>query len=95
MFPQDQKQYALERLRKLAGGEVSSIEEINALTIDNMDGFEIIANRKDDEGKPELVYQAMVFDSGGDYFLVVGQTTEDFEVNLEAFKRIARTVRRK
>ena len=95
VFPEHQKQYAVERLEKLAGGEFNSIKESMEVTIDNMNGYEIIANRKDDEDRSELIYQVMLFDTTGDYYIIVGQAKDDFDRNLETYKKIARTFKRK
>lgn len=92
---QNQKKYAEERLKKLPGGELNVIKEIEEITIDNLKGYEIIANGKTKDNKTELVYQVMLFNENGDYYLIVGQTKENFDSYLETFKKVARTFRRK
>lgn len=67
---QNQKKYAEERLKKLPGGENNVIKEINEITIDNLTGYEIIADGKTKEDKPELVYQVMLFNDKGDYYII-------------------------
>ncbi|TDL99587.1 MAG: hypothetical protein C4K58_06765 [Flavobacteriaceae bacterium] len=92
---QNQKKYSEERLKKLPRGELNVIKEINEITIDNLKGFEIVALGKTIDDKPELVYQVMLFNENGDYFLIVGQAKEDFDKYLDDFKMIARTFKRK
>ena len=92
---QNQKKYSEERLKKLPGGELNVINEINEITIDNLKGFEIVANRKTKDDKIELVYQVMLFNESGDYYIIVGQTQEDFKKYLESFKKITKTFKRK
>ena len=92
---QNQKEYSVERLKKLPGGELSVIKEITAVTIDNLSGFEIIADGKSKDNKAELIYQVMLFNSKGDYYIIVGRAKEEFEKNLAAFKKISATFKRK
>jgi hypothetical protein len=92
---QNQKKYSEERLKKLSGGELNIIKEINEISIDNLKGFEIVANGKTKDDNAELVYQVMLFNEKGDYYIIVGQTKDDFSKYLEVFKRIAKTFKRK
>jgi hypothetical protein len=93
--PQNRKKYAEERLKKLPRGELNTIKEINEITIDNLKGFEIVANGKTKDDKDELIYQVILFNENGDYYLMVGQTKEDFDKYLDSFKKIAKTFKRK
>lgn len=92
---QNRKKYAEERLKKLPNGNQSIIKQINEITIDNLNGYEIIANGKTKNNIPELIYQAMLFNDKGDYYMIVGQTKENFEKYLETFKKITKTFKRK
>ena len=92
---QNQKQYAEERLKKLPRGEFNVIKEIKNITIDNLKGYEIIADGKTKDDKPELVYQVILFNDKGDYYIILGQAKEEFEKNLDTLKKIAKTFKRK
>lgn len=92
---QNQKQYAEERLKKLPRGEFNVVKEVNEVTIDNLKGYEIIADGQSKDNKPELVYQVMLFNKKGDYYIIIGKAKEEFQKNLEVYKRIARTFKRK
>ena len=92
---QNQKKYAEERLKKLPRGELNIIKEIKGINIDNLKGFEIVASGKTKDDKAELVYQVMLFNENGDYYIIVGQTKEEFDKYLESFKKIAKTFKRK
>ena len=92
---QNQKKYSEERLKKLPRGELNIIKEINDITIDNLKGFEIVANGKTQDDKAELIYQVMLFNEKGDYYIIVGQTKDDFNKYLESFKKTAKTFKRK
>jgi hypothetical protein len=92
---QNQKKYTQERLKKLPRGELNVIKEINEITIDNLKGFEIVANGKTKDNETELVYQVMLFNENGDYFIIVGQAKEDFDKYLDSFKKTTRTFKRK
>lgn len=91
---QNQKTFAEERLKKLPRGELSVIKGVQAITIDNLKGFEIVANGKTKDDKPQLTYQVMLFTDQGDYYIIVGQSQEDFDKYLESFKKIAKTFKR-
>ncbi len=92
---QNQRKYSEERLRKLPRGELNVIKEINEISIDNLKGFEIVANGKTKDDEAELVYQVMLFNEKGDYYIFVGQTKEEFDKYLDSFKKIAKTFKRK
>lgn len=92
---QNQKKYAEERLKKLPEGELNVIKEIKEITIDNLKGYEIVADGKTKDDKPELVYQVILFNDKGDYYIIVGQAKEDSQKNLETFKKITKTFKRK
>ncbi len=92
---QNQKKYSEERLKKLPGGELNIIKEIKEITIDNLKGFEIVADGKTKDNKAELVYQVMLFNDKGDYYIIVGQAKEDFDNNIVTFRKIAKTFKRK
>lgn len=92
---ENQKQYCIERLKKLPRGELNKPKEINPIQIDNLQGYEIVADGKDKDSKEELIYQVMLFNEQGDYFIIIGLATEDRENNLKSFRNIAKTFKRK
>ncbi|MBK9735884.1 MAG: hypothetical protein IPO92_13385 [Saprospiraceae bacterium] len=91
----NQKKYAEERLKKLPRGEFSTIKKAGEITIDNLSGYEIIADGLTKDNKPELLYQVMLFNESGDYYIILGQAKEDFVKYLESFKKIAKSFTRK
>lgn len=92
---QNQKKYSEDRLKKLPRGEFNEIKTINEVIIDNLKGYEIVANGKTKEDKPELVYQVMLFNESGDYYIIVGQSKDEFDKYLEMFKKVTKTFKRK
>jgi hypothetical protein len=91
----NQKQYCIDRLKKLPGGELNKVKEINPIQIDNLKGFEIVAEGKSKDSKDELTYQVMLFDDADNYFIIIGKTSDELEKNLQVFKDIAKTFVRK
>ena len=92
----DRKRFAERRL-----GEIDSVTEIalkssEAITIDGLPGYETIAEARDKDLKhPVTVYQVALFD-GDSYYLIQGFTkVADQQQNLEVFRAVARTFRRK
>ncbi|WP_192821409.1 hypothetical protein [Rufibacter sp. LB8] len=92
---QDQKAFSVNRLMKLPNGSTSVIKETNPVTIGQLPGYEIIADGKDQKGQQELVYQVILFDTNGEYYIMVGSASGDFDTNLTAFKLMANTFSRK
>lgn len=93
--PENRKTFAEDRVKKLPDGASLSIKQTNEIIIDNLKGFETIAERKSSSALTEVVYQVMLFDGNGNYFLIIGQAREDFEDNLKSYKDIAKTFKRK
>lgn len=93
VFPENKQSYAEERLKKMPGAEKSIIKSINKITINELNGFELIAENKKADAT-ELIYEVMLFD-GNDYYLIVGRTKEKRDDFLVTFKRIAHTFKRK
>ncbi len=90
-----QRQYAEQRLRKLPGAENAVIKQTTAISIDGLNGYEIIADSKTKEGKAQLTYQVMIYDSQGAYFVIVGQAAEETGKYLQQFQQLAKTFKRK
>ena len=58
-------------------------------------GIEIVAHGKTRNNETELVYQVILFDGSGYYYLIVGKAKEEFDKNLQSFRRIVKTFKRK
>ena len=91
----DQKKFCIERLKKLPRGESNTVKEMNAITIDQLPGYEIIEDGKSNDSKDQLIYQVILFTGTGEYFIIVGSATEAFQTNLLQFKNITQTFKRK
>lgn len=89
------EEYAKARVLQISQVKDIKIEQSNKITIDNLDGFEIVANGKDAKSEqPMSVYQVMLFEEQS-YFLVQGLVGEkNRQNNLEIFKDMARTFKR-
>ena len=92
VFTDNQRQYSIDRLKKLPGGESNKPKEINQIQIDNLQGYEIVGEGKN---KNSLIYQVMLFEETGQCFIIVGMANEDLENNLKSFRDVARTFTRK
>ncbi len=91
----DKKQFCINRLKQLPRGEASVIKTITPVNINNLTGYEIFAEGKGKNDKPEMVYQAIVFAGSGEYYIIIGKTSEDFEKYKTIFKAIAQTFKQK
>jgi len=92
----DRKLSSLARIRQLPyTGLVIDEDDIDEIEIDGISGYEIHGEGLDkSSGSKELVYQVMLFDSNG-YYIMVGSARSDFKQNLDMFKQVARTFKRK
>ena len=93
--PENREIYARNRLMTLPRGDDNVIKKINDITLEGMSGYEIVAYGKDAEGKKQLVYQVIVYNVQGDYYIMVGTSSTDFESYLKTFKTIASTFKLK
>jgi hypothetical protein len=91
----DKKQYSIDRLKKIPGGESAVIKEVNTVTIDSMSGFEVVANAATGGTKPQLIYEVMLFDSQDNYYIFIGSTLDNHDAYLTSFRTIAKTFKRK
>lgn len=94
--PEDnRKQYTLERFKKLPRGEFNTVKEIQPVTVDGLPGFEITGSGKNKSGQDQLLYQTMLFTDDGNYFIILGMAGEEMPDNLQRFKSVTRTFKRK
>ncbi|MBL0233423.1 MAG: hypothetical protein IPQ08_07135 [Chitinophagaceae bacterium] len=91
----DQKEFAEARLKKLPKGESLLIKNEEVISINGMAGYEIESYGLSPANKPALVYQVMLFDENGYYYIIVGQAAEDMINWLQHFKKAARSFQRK
>lgn len=91
----DKKQYAISFLRQLHNEEPIIIKNSTAVTIDGMSGYEIVAEGKNVLGSKQLIYEVMLFSDNGGCYIVVGNTAEHFDKNLEMYRTISKTFKRK
>lgn len=91
----DRKKFAEERLRSTGGIAGIVITESGELTIDNISGYEMVADARDTDLRvPVVMYQVVLF-SDSRYYLMQGFTPPgEKEKNLQAFREIARSLRR-
>ena len=92
----DKREYAMRRLAEMPDMTIKSVSFNNKITIDGMDGYELIATAEDEKtGIPLTVYQVMLFNDG-EYILVFGSVGARIEDEyLPEFKAMARSLTRK
>ncbi len=91
VFYSDEKAYAEDRVREMPGSENFTINSTIAITISDMDGYEIVAHATSKSGHPKLIYTVMLFDDDNHYFIIHGETQERLEDYLPIYKKIARS----
>ncbi len=91
----NRKEYCMKRVKSLPYGEKNVVEEINPVTINNLEGFELIAYGFNKENIKQLTYQTILYTDAGTYFIILGSAISDFEKNLSDFKEVTRTFERR
>lgn len=91
----DTRQFAVKRLFQTAHTKIGAVSYNNEITIDGLDGYEILAEGEDaDSGTPLKVYQVLLYDDGS-YILIQGlagaNVADDY---LPEFKAMAQSLTR-
>ena len=92
---ENKRQFAIQRLYQTAHTKISSVTFNNEITIDGLDGYEIVADAEDaDSRTPLTVYQVVLFDDRS-YILMQGLVGADVSGEyLPEFKAMARSLTR-
>lgn len=91
----DKKEYTEKRLKGMPRGSYNTIKSTSPITINGINGYEIIAEGKDNDNKPQLVYLVMLYPENNSYYILVGMTSAKFETYLPAFQQMAKTFKLK
>ena len=91
----DKREFAVRRLHKTEELASISVTSNNEVSIDGLDGFELIANAHDKKsGSPQVTYQVILFDDES-YFIMQGVVGVQFEAEyLPEFKALAHSFTR-
>jgi hypothetical protein len=90
----DKKAYAENRIKQNPI-MIDSLLSTTPITIDDLEGFEIVARGKTKKEQANTeVYQVMLF-SDKLYYIFLGSSEGEYEKNLAAFKTIVKTFKRK
>jgi hypothetical protein len=91
----DRKSFARQRLSNYPQIEIEKVTTTNEISIDNLPGWEIIADARDLKTKATLkIYQVVLFPKSGGYTLMVGMVGDrQAELYLPKFKAVALTYR--
>lgn len=90
------EEFAKTRVLQTATIKDIEIEHLNKVTIDTLNGSEIVAKGEDKEtGQPMVLYQVILFEEQG-YFLMQGLiSNRNRQPYVEVFREMARTFKRK
>ena len=88
------KLFAMNRIRQLPI-EIDKIISTEPIEIDGIKDYEIVADGSDKKtGDKEKAYQVILF-SDSLYYLIFGSSQSDFDNNIELFRKLAKTFKRK
>lgn len=91
---ENEKLFCVSRLKKYPDDySMISSKGINEIEIDNLKGFELFA--KNNDKKNEEIYQVILFDENGGYFLFVGTYLTKSEKAFSDIKNVIQTFKRK
>lgn len=92
----DTEAFAKARVRQTAEVTDVQIEQSNRVTIDNLEGYEIVAKAKDKQsGLPMVVYQALLFEGQGYYLMQGLVSSQNGQSSLVMFKEMSRSFSRR
>lgn len=91
----NKRKFAVQRLFQTAHTKIGSVTSNNEITIDGLDGYEILAEGEDaDSGTPLRIYQVVLYDDGS-YILMQGLVGANVANHyLPEFKTMARSLTR-
>ncbi len=93
----DRKAFASRRLSGYPDTEIVSITSMTEISIDNLSGWEIVANGRDRKTKvPLVLHQVVLFPNAGGYILTIGIVdSKQAQVYLPKFRAMALSYRNK
>jgi hypothetical protein len=92
----DKKEFATQRLAQTKSIQINSITSTAPITIDGLDGYEIVADAKDlTSDTPITVYQVMLFDAPSYVLIQSFVGTKIADEYLPEFKAMARSFTKK
>ena len=92
---EDKKQFSISRIKQYPSIKNVESNDIKSVTIDDISGFEIIAyGRNEETGEPEMIFQIMLFGDNG-YYMIVGIANDNFKENINLFRQISQTFKRR
>jgi hypothetical protein len=89
----DQRAFATKRLSGYPQTEISTVKSTKEITIDNLSGWEMVADGLDQKTKtPMKIYQVMLFPKQGGYVVMTGLVGDkQAEIYMPKFKSITLT----
>lgn len=92
----DKEQFAKSRLSQTATVSDIEIEQLSQVTVDSLNGYEILAKGNDREsGNSMLIYQMVLFENQSYYIMQGLVSSKQRPTYLPVFKEMARSFRRK
>jgi hypothetical protein len=88
------EEFAVGQLKDICAECKISEKDILPVTIDNLQGYEVIGYRADtSETHSRMKYEVILFDSNK-YYLLVGTASDDYDKNLSMFRSISKSFKR-
>ncbi|MFK7923592.1 MAG: hypothetical protein AB8H47_16665 [Bacteroidia bacterium] len=93
----DEQAFCIKRLKKMPYEDIAFSEaDITELRVDDLHGYTIPATAIDPKSKEDrMIYQTMLFDGEGNYFILLGTTNQNDESNAPLFDKLTKSFKRK
>lgn len=91
----DKKQFCISLIDMFTAKKPTEIKECKEVVLDKLNGYEIVAYTKDQDGAIGVIYQVVLFQPNNKCYIIGGATIEKPDENLQMFKNIVGTFKRK
>ncbi len=88
-----QRQTSIDKVKR-GDDEAVTLEQVNQVTIDSLQGYEVIAYSQQ-AGKPKILRYAILLFDQVEYFVLAGLTDRQYDQRIADFRKISHTFTRK
>lgn len=93
--PHSRREITENRLKSLKLADSLKVASSDSVTIDQLQGYELVAYGSNTKGEKVLVYLLLLFETNERYYMVSAHTNHAYEEQLQLFRKMARTFLRK
>jgi hypothetical protein len=91
----DKVDFALRKIKAISGLDSLLSYKVDSLIVDNLRGVEITGKAINKKKEEMVVYEVLLFVNENSYYIMLGHATARFDVNLNHFRTLAKSFKRK